>query len=84
MRLVLCDDNRILCEALAAGLEACGHQVAGIATSVPEVIRAVAALDPDVCLLDLRFHGSPEGLDALRVISREYPRTKVAGALRRY
>lgn len=77
MRLILCDDNRILCEALAAGLEACGHQVAGIATSVPEVIRAVAVLDPDVCLLDLRFHGSPEGLDALRVISREYPRTKV-------
>jgi DNA-binding NarL/FixJ family response regulator len=77
MRLVLCDDNRILCEALAAGLEACGHQVVGIATSVAEVIRAVAALDPDVCLLDLRFHGSPEGLDALRVIAAEYPRTKV-------
>jgi two-component system, NarL family, nitrate/nitrite response regulator NarL len=77
MRLILCDDNLILCEALAAGLEACGHQVAGIATSVPEVLQVVAALDPDVCLLDLRFQGSPAGLDALRVISREYPRTKV-------
>lgn len=77
MRLVLCDDNRILCEALAAGLEACGHEVAGIATSVADAIQAIATHDPDVCLLDVRFHGSPEGLDALRVIRAQYPRTRV-------
>jgi DNA-binding NarL/FixJ family response regulator len=77
MRLVLCDDNRILCEALAAGLEACGHEVAGIATSVADAIQAIATHDPDVCLLDVRFHGSPEGLDALGVIRAQYPRTRV-------
>ena len=77
MRLVLCDDNRILCEALATGLEACGHEVVAIATSVADAIRVIATHDPDVCLLDLRFHGSPEGLDALRVIRAQYPRTKV-------
>jgi len=32
MRLVLCDDNRILCEALAVALEARGHQVLATAT----------------------------------------------------
>ena len=32
MRLVLCDDNRILCEALAVALEARGHEVLAIAT----------------------------------------------------
>ena len=33
MRLVLCDDNRILCEALGAALEGHGHQVLAAVTS---------------------------------------------------
>lgn len=77
MRLVLCDDNRILCEALAAGLEACGHQVAGIATTAADGVRAVATHDPDVCLLDLRFHGPRDGLSVVRTIRKQHPRTKV-------
>lgn len=77
MRLVLCDDNRILCETLAAGLEAVGHQVTGIATTAAEGVLAVAAHGPDVCLLDLRFHRSPDGLNAVRIISQDYRRTKV-------
>jgi DNA-binding NarL/FixJ family response regulator len=77
MRLVLCDDNRILCEALAAGLEAYGHQVTRIATTAADGIQAVAAQDPDVCLLDLRFHGSRDGLDAVRAIRSQHPRTRV-------
>lgn len=77
MRLVLCDDNRILCEALTAGLEAYGHQVTRIATTAADGIQAVAAQNPDVCLLDLRFHGSRDGLDAVRTIRAQHPRTKV-------
>ncbi|MGH3188241.1 MAG: response regulator transcription factor [Streptosporangiaceae bacterium] len=77
MRLVLCDDNRILCEALAAGLEAHGHEVAGIATTAADGVRAVAAHDPDVCLLDLRFHEGLDGLSAARTVRKEHPRTKV-------
>jgi two-component system, NarL family, nitrate/nitrite response regulator NarL len=77
MRLILCDENRILCEALAAGLKARGHHVLGIATTAAEGVRAVAAYNPDVCLLDLRFHGSPDGLAAARSIRKHHPRTKV-------
>jgi two-component system, NarL family, nitrate/nitrite response regulator NarL len=77
MRLVLCDDNRILCEALAAGLEAAGHHVAGIATTAAEGVRAVATHDPDVCLLDLRFRESQDGPNAVRAIAKQHPRTKV-------
>lgn len=36
MRLVLCDDNRIFCEALAVALEARGHQALAIATTADE------------------------------------------------
>jgi two-component system, NarL family, nitrate/nitrite response regulator NarL len=77
MRVVLCDENRILCEALAAGLKARGHQVMGIATTAADGVQAVAAHQPDVCLLDLRFHGSPDGLAAARSIREHHPGTRV-------
>jgi DNA-binding NarL/FixJ family response regulator len=77
MRLVLCDDNRILCEALGAVLEGRGHQVLAIAASAALGIAAVGTHQPDACLLDVRFPDPPDGLAAARVIRRRYPRTAV-------
>jgi two-component system, NarL family, nitrate/nitrite response regulator NarL len=76
MRLVLCDDNRILCEALASVLEARGHQVLAITTRASDSVAAVAAHRPDACLLDLRFPDG-SGLDAAREIRRCHPETKI-------
>jgi two-component system, NarL family, nitrate/nitrite response regulator NarL len=77
MRLVLCDDNRILCEALAVALEARGHQVLATATTTVLGIAEVARHRPDACLLDLRFAEPPDGLDAARVIRERNPETAV-------
>ena len=77
MRLVLCDDNRIFCEALAVALEARGHQALAIATTADEGIAAVARHQPDACLLDFRFHEGGEGLGAARAIRDQYPDTAV-------
>jgi two-component system, NarL family, nitrate/nitrite response regulator NarL len=77
MRLVLCDDNRILCEALGVALEARGHQVLSAATTSVLGIAAVAKHQPDVCLLDLRFPHPPDGLGAARIIRERYPGTAV-------
>lgn len=52
MRLVLCDGNRILCEALADALEARGHQVIAITTTAADGVAAVNAHQPDAVLLD--------------------------------
>ena len=76
MRLVLCDDNRILCEALASILKARGHSVLAIATSTTDSIAAVGANRPDACLLDLRFPDG-SGLDIARAIRRSHPDTKI-------
>jgi two-component system, NarL family, nitrate/nitrite response regulator NarL len=76
MRLVLCDNNRILCEVLAAKLQACGHQVLAIATSATEGVAAVAEHRPDACLLELRFPDE-SGLDAAQVMRRSHPETKI-------
>ena len=55
MRLVLCDDNRILCDALEVALGRRGHLVAASAHTTVLGIAAVAAHEPGACLLDLRF-----------------------------
>jgi two-component system nitrate/nitrite response regulator NarL len=76
MRLVLCDDHRLLLESLASTLAAHGHDIEAVTTSPEEAIAAVAAYDPDVCLLDVLFpHG--DGLDAARAIAERHPRTRV-------
>ena len=77
MRLVLCDDNRNFCEALAVALEARGHRALAIATTADESIAAVARHQPDACLLDLRFHSGGDGLGAARLIRDQYPETAV-------
>jgi two-component system nitrate/nitrite response regulator NarL len=77
MRLVLCDDHKILADALAAALEARGHQVLAVTATPTEAVAAVAAHRPDICLLDVHFPEEENGLDAARVIRQRYPQTKV-------
>jgi two-component system, NarL family, nitrate/nitrite response regulator NarL len=76
MRLVLCDNNRILCEALASMLQARGHPVLAIAATADDSIAAVVTNRPDACLLDLRFPDG-SGLDVARAIRRSVPETKI-------
>lgn len=85
MRLVLCDRNRILSESLAAALQARGHQVVAIATTVAEGLAAVAAYQPDLVLLDVCCPagtecpgpGEAEGLSATALLRRRCPRVSV-------
>lgn len=77
MKLVICDSQRILAEALAAALDARGHQVLAVTTTVTDGLGAVSSGGPDICLLDLEFADQPGGLDAARAIRQWYPGTKV-------
>ena len=77
MRLVLCDDNRIFCEALAVALETRGHQALAIATTADEGVAAVIRHQPDACLLDFRFHEGGDGVGAARAIRDKSPGTAV-------
>lgn len=82
--MVLCDENRILCEALGAAMEARGHQVVAITTTAADGVAAVGASRPDVVLLDLRLpDGAADagagaaGIAAAATIRRDYPGTAV-------
>ncbi|HET6625982.1 MAG TPA: response regulator transcription factor [Nocardioidaceae bacterium] len=76
MRIVICDDHRLLLEALATALSGQGYTIEAAATTPAEAVRAVALHDPDLLLIDVMFPvGS--GLDAAREVARQHPRTKV-------
>jgi len=77
MRLVLCDANRIFCEALALVLEARSHQALAIALTPDAGVAAVATHQPDACLMDLHFPNGGDGLHAVRAIRDQYPGTAV-------
>jgi len=85
MRLVFCDDNRILSEALATAMEALGHEVVAITTTASDGLAAVGAYQPDAVLLDLRVPAragrdsadAPEGLSAAEAMRHDCPDTAV-------
>jgi DNA-binding NarL/FixJ family response regulator len=76
MKIVVCDDHRLLLEALGASLVARGHDVVALVVTPEDAVSAVSEHAPDVCLLDLHF---PEGtsLTALQTMTKRHPDTKV-------
>jgi two-component system, NarL family, nitrate/nitrite response regulator NarL len=76
MRLVLCDDNLLLGEALASALTASGHQVAAITTSLTEGLAAIRRHRPDACLLGLRGPGE-DGLAGILAVRHRHPGTSL-------
>ena len=76
MRLVLCDDHRLLVTALASALDGLGYTIEAVVLTPEDAVHAVALHEPDVLLIDLGF---PEGsgLDAARDVGVSHPRTRV-------
>jgi two-component system nitrate/nitrite response regulator NarL len=76
MRLVLCDDHRLLLEAISTTLATRGWIVEATETTPSGAVTAVELHDPDVLLIDVAFP-SGSGLDAVRAVRERHPRTKV-------
>jgi two-component system nitrate/nitrite response regulator NarL len=64
VRVVICDDHRLFADALTMALEAAGHRVVGRTATIEDGLDTVARLQPDLCLLDVRFP-TGSGLDAI-------------------
>ena len=76
MRIVICDDHRLLVQAMASALAARGHTVEAATSTPPDAVVSVRLHDPDVLLLDLGFPDG-NGLDAAREVITHHARTKV-------
>ncbi len=76
MRIVIADDHHLLLEALATALALHGYTVEAAVDSPSEAVRAVAANDPDLLLIDVNFPAG-SGIEAAREVLTRHPRTKV-------
>lgn len=77
IRIVLADDHPVVREGIRGMLQ--GYEdieVVGQAGSGPEAVALVAALGPDLVLMDLRMPGG-DGVEATRTIVASHPATRV-------
>ena len=77
VRIVIVDDHPVVRDGLRGMLSGdVGLAVVGEAGGADEAVRTVAALTPDVVLMDLRMPGG-DGVDATARIVSAYPRVWV-------
>ncbi len=76
MRLLICDDHKLLVEALSMALSDKGHTVVATAFDPDEAVEAAREHQPDACLLDVYFPCG-DGLGAIGRIHDVSPHTKV-------
>src|ERR1700757_2039269 len=77
MRLVICDGNRILSEALADALQG-DHELDAVAvTTADECVAAVGSYLPDTCVLEVRLPETADGLHLINEIRDRFPDTAV-------
>jgi DNA-binding NarL/FixJ family response regulator len=77
MKILICDQQLMLAEALASALDARGYDVLAVTTTVCDPRDAFGDYVPDVCLLGLQAGQQLTGPDTVRAILHGYPGTKV-------
>jgi DNA-binding NarL/FixJ family response regulator len=77
MKILICDQQRMLAEALACALDARGYDILAVVATLSDAPSPADDWVPDVCLLGLQPGHQPSGPDTVRAILRRYPGTKV-------
>jgi len=79
MRVVIADDSTLFREGMARILIESGFNVIGQAGAVPELLRLIDELEPDVAIVDIRMPPThtDEGLVAAGNIRSSHPRVGV-------
>jgi DNA-binding NarL/FixJ family response regulator len=77
MKILICDQQLMLAEALAAALDARGYDVLAVTTTVTDPCHGVGDCVPDICLIGLQASHQLNGPETVRAMLRRYPGTKV-------
>ena len=79
MRVVIADDNLLVRKGIAALLQESGIEVTAQADTAEELLREVAAHEPDVAIVDVRMPPTQtdEGLRAAHEIRERHPATAI-------
>jgi DNA-binding NarL/FixJ family response regulator len=71
-RVLLVEDDRLLCSSLAESL--CAHGLdTKCAENAKEAKRLLASFDPDVVICDIDLGSGPTGIDFITVVRRQRP-----------
>lgn len=76
MKIVIVDNDKLVCSALKTIVEAGGIDVAAIGTCGHEAIELYEKLHPDILLMDIRMNDMT-GLDAAEEILSRHPDAKI-------
>jgi len=71
-RVLLVEDDRLLCSSLAEALAASGFEPR-CAFSAKEAKKQLALFDPDVVVCDVDLGSGPTGIDLIAVVRRQRP-----------
>jgi two-component system, NarL family, nitrate/nitrite response regulator NarL len=77
MKILICDRQRMLAEALASALDARGYDILAVTATLSGALSSVGDWVPDVCLLGLQPVDQSSGPDTVRALLAGYPGTKV-------
>jgi two-component system nitrate/nitrite response regulator NarL len=77
MKILICDQQLMLAEALSFALDARGYDVLAVTPTVGDIRNAIGDYVPDVCLLGLQAGHQVNGPGTVRAILQLYPGTKV-------
>lgn len=76
MRILIVDDDRLVCSSLKTILEAQGQTIAGIGYSGREALQLYRETQPDVLLMDIRMEDM-NGVDASEAILHSDPHARI-------
>ena len=76
MRIVIVDDDKLVCAALTTIVQAGGIDVVGVGTSGRDAISLYEKHHPDILLMDIRMKDMT-GLDAAEDILSRHPDAKI-------
>ncbi|MCB0172227.1 MAG: response regulator transcription factor [Anaerolineae bacterium] len=77
IRVLICDDQEVVCEGLRVILNsAAGIEVAGVAYDGAAALDLIPTAKPDLVLMDLKMPGL-NGIQATRLIHQQYPEIRV-------
>jgi DNA-binding NtrC family response regulator len=74
-RVLVVDDEEIVCERLSSELERAGYEVEAFKDS-SEALQRLSVQRFDLVVTDIKMRG-PSGMDLLKFVNENYPSTKV-------
>lgn len=72
IRILIVEDEQIIAIDLRRRLERMGHVGVGVVASGEEAIVEAQRLQPDLVLMDVRLHGSMDGIEAAQQIRAQF------------